>query len=65
MSGDQDAICMQASRKIHRPSWMMKPVSSAMGMNSSGEIWPLAGCCQRTRVSKPRSVPSSSEKMGW
>ena len=42
----------------HSPSWLISPVSSAIGMNSAGETMPRSGWRQRSSASQP--VISSS-----
>ena len=39
----QDAASRQASRSIHSPIEMMRPLSSASGMKAPGEIRPRLG----------------------
>jgi len=48
---------VQACRSTHSPSGTINPVSSATGMNCSGEIRPRTGWCQRTSASKPTISP--------
>ena len=40
-------------------------VRSASGTNSSGEIRPRSGCCQRISASKPARRPDARSTMGW
>ena len=40
MSSGQVAASAQAVASTHSPSWLIRPVSSATGMNSAGEIMP-------------------------
>lgn len=54
-----------ACSRIHTPMPLMRPLSSATGMNSSGGTRPLSGCCQRTRASTPFISPVVSDTMGW
>jgi len=44
---------LHASRNTHSPSGAIRPISSATGMNSAGEIMPFSGCRQRNSDSKP------------
>ncbi len=46
-SSGQPATVAQAFLRAHSPSWMMKPFSSAKGMNSPGEIHVLLGMTTR------------------
>ncbi|MND01836.1 hypothetical protein D3C83_209850 [compost metagenome] len=43
----------QAVVSTHSPSALMRPVSSACGMNAEGEIMPFSGWPQRIRASTP------------
>mgnify|MGYP002517806080 CR=1 FL=1 len=43
----------QAVRKIQLPSSIIKPVSSARGINWAGDTIPSFGCFQRINASKP------------
>jgi hypothetical protein len=54
-----------ASRKAHSPSCMMKPISSASGMNSPGGINPLSGWRQRISASTPQMVSVPRSTTGW
>ena len=42
----------QAVRSTHSPIRPSMPVSSAIGMNLAGGIWPSSGLCQRSSASK-------------
>ena len=53
MSSGQVAASAQAVVSTHSPSWLIRPVSSATGMNSAGEIMPRSGWCQRSSASQP------------
>jgi len=44
---------------------LINPVSSAIGMNSAGEIMPRSGWRQRTSASQPVMALSCSETHGW
>ena len=46
----------QARRSTHSPSSMMRPLFSAIGMNSDGGISPRTGCVQRQSASTPTTV---------
>ena len=54
-----------AVSSTHSPIGMIRPVSSARGMNWAGETMPSSGCCQRTRASKPTSSRLSMSTLGW
>ncbi len=54
----------QASSSTQVPIWGIRPVSSAIGMNSSGGTSPRSGCGQRIRASRPVIVPPASSS-GW
>ena len=49
----QARACRQAVSSTQRPIGMIRPVSSASGMNDSGGTRPRVGCCQRTSASSP------------
>ena len=53
------AVCRQASARTQAPIGTMSPVSSAIGMNTSGGSGPCSGCCQRSSASVPTSAPVS------
>ena len=61
----QARSCWQASSITHWPSGTMRPVSSARGMNASGERRPRCGWSQRTSASTPVMRPVWSDTMGW
>ena len=42
----------------------INPVSSAIGINSSGEIIPRWGCFHLNNASKPQSKPVSNKIIG-
>ncbi len=44
---------------------MIRPVCSAIGMNSAGSSRPSRGWSQRSSASKPAMVRSSSRTIGW
>ncbi len=43
----------------------MKPLSSATGMNSLGEISPSSGSCQRKSASTPMTRLLAISILGW
>ena len=55
----------QASISTQRPSAMIWPVSSAIGMNWPGSSRPCSGCCQRTSASTPSSSVVFRSMIGW
>ena len=55
LSGHVTAI-LHASLIIQSLREAIKPMSSAIGMNSAGEIEPRTGCRQRNSASKPLIV---------
>ena len=65
MSSGQVAASAQAVVSTHSPSWLIRPVSSAIGMNSAGEIMPRSGCRQRTSASQPVILLSPRLTQGW
>ena len=46
------AASSQARLMTHSPSATISPISSATGMNSTGETMPRSGWCQRIRASQ-------------
>ncbi|MNI55447.1 hypothetical protein D3C73_1103990 [compost metagenome] len=54
-----------ASCRVKAPSSWISPVSSAMGMKSSGMINPFTGCCQRISASRPTMRTWLTSRMGW
>ena len=65
-----DSVCQRFSSWQERCSTksvsaMMRPDSSATGMNSAGLIGPSRGWLQRASASKPVSAPVPSENSGW
>jgi hypothetical protein len=44
---------------------IIRPVSSATGMNSAGYTRPRSGCSQRTNASSPASSPDMFDTLGW
>ncbi len=59
------AAWRHASSSTHRPIWLMRTLSSAIGTNSDGGSVPSFGCSQRTSASTPTISPLSSEMIGW
>ena len=58
-------ICWQAWCITHSPIGTIKPISSAIEINSWGETKPRSGCCQRINASKPTNLPVTKETIGW
>ena len=65
VAADQAAPCGSASRSTQRPMSVMRRLSSASGMNSTGGTMPRRGWCQRTRASNPVIRPSVTRTVGW
>ena len=61
----QSLICRQVSCSTQSPSATMRPVFSAMAMNSSGRRQPCPSSCHRSSASMPtmRRVPLAY--LGW
>jgi hypothetical protein len=57
--------CAQAVRSTNSPSGLISPVSSASGMNSTGETMPRVACFQRTSASMPIICWFSNAACGW
>jgi len=57
--------CWQAVRKTHSPIGIIKPVSSASGMKSTGDTDPSSGLCQRNNASTPLICPLGKSSCGW
>ncbi len=55
----------QPSRSTQRPIGMIRPVSSAIGMNSTGPTMPRSGWFQRSSASTPEIDPSERRTTGW
>ena len=55
----QVAASAQAVRSTQSPSSLIRPVSSATGMNSAGEIMPRSGWRQRNSASQPETSPAA------
>ena len=60
----QIAACRQAVARAHSPMAWMSWFSSARGTNLDGGTVPSTGCCQRSRASTPKMVPSAWH-CGW
>ena len=54
-----------ASPATHSPIGTMSPVSSAIGMKSSGRTRPRVGSIQRISASVPMKRPRCKSMMGW
>ena len=54
-----------ASPATHSPIGTMSPVSSAIGMKSSGRTRPRVGSIQRISASVPMKCPRCKSMMGW
>ena len=65
MSRCQAAVWRQANSRTCSPSRAISPVSSAIGMNSSGPTRPRSGCCQRTSASVDTGRPVARSITGW
>src|ERR1700704_3835093 len=50
---------------MNRPRSTIRPISSAMEMNSDGDIRPILGWSHRAKASKPATERSSSRMIGW
>ena len=50
---------------VQSPICLIKPVCSAIGMNSAGGTMPRIGWFQRTSASNPLGLLSSAETSGW
>ena len=55
----------QAWRRTQRPIGTIRPLLSASGMNTSGEISPLTGWCQRRSASTPAMALVARLMIGW
>ena len=53
------------SASTHSPMATMRPVSSAMGMNTPGGTRPMPGRFQRTSASRPTISPETRLTCGW
>ena len=62
---EEALIWGQAVCTTHSPMGIIRPVSSASGMKSSGGIKPSLGCRQRNNVSMPRIRPVCMSTSGW
>ena len=69
-TGARPAFCQamlwkQAWRITHSPIGRIRPVSSASGMKSAGETWPISSLRQRSSASMPTTRSSMREICGW
>ncbi len=55
----------QALRSTQLPISTMRPISSAIGMNSAGETMPRSGCGQRNSASQVEIRLVRKLKSGW
>ena len=53
--------CLQAVSNIHSPIGTIRPVSSAIGINVTGEIHPFSGCFHRIKASTELIDPYSCQ----
>ena len=65
VSRPQRAACWHASFNIHRPMGTICPLSSAIGMNWTGEMRPICAWCQRMRASNPINRLEPAATCGW
>jgi len=63
-SSRQALACRHAVRSTHAPIGRIKPVSSAIGMNSVGGTWPRSSFFQRSSASMPETVPLLTSNCG-
>ena len=61
----QVAVWAHACSSTCSPSAAIRPVSSAIGMNSSGGIRPRSGCVQRASASVDTGRPVARSITGW
>jgi hypothetical protein len=61
----QRAACAQASRITQAPIGTIRPVSSAIGMKSTGETRPRLGWFQRISASNEQMRLCSRSNRGW
>ena len=54
----------EAVLSTHWPSWLIRPVSAAIGMNSVDGIMPRSGCCHRSSASQQLICPLSRLTIG-
>ena len=64
-SSGQRAHSMQAWRSTQSPISTIRPISSATGMNSAGEIMPRSGCGQRSSASQVEMRLVCMLNSGW
>ena len=65
MSAGHFTASAQAALSTHSPICVIRPVSSASGMNLSGKIKPLVGCRQRISASAPQIWRVLVSMIGW
>jgi hypothetical protein len=61
----QEAAWRTACDSTQSPMAMMKPLSSATGMNSDGDTSPSTGSPQRISASAPVAAPVCRSSCGW
>ncbi len=54
-----------AVRNTHSPIVNIRPLRSAIGMNSAGDTAPSSGWVQRSSASAPTRAPLINENWGW
>ena len=64
-AGRETAASAHAVCNTQSPSSLIKPVSSASGMNSAGETMPRSGWRQRSSASTPTTRPVRNDTCGW
>ena len=57
MSSGHFAASSHADLMTHSPSATIRPISSATGINSTGDTMPRSGWCQRSSASQQRTSP--------
>jgi hypothetical protein len=65
MSSGQVLAWRQASLSAHSPIGTISPVSSAIGMNSTGPTRPRSGWCQRISASNAEKRLVARSNSGW
>jgi hypothetical protein len=61
----QARFCATAVLSTHSPIGRIRPLASAIGMNSDGAIMPSCGCVQRSKASQPVTRRVLSSICGW
>jgi hypothetical protein len=64
-SAVQAICCAQTASSTQSPSASIRPLCSATGMNSPGEIVPRCGSSQRSSASSATRLFVRSAKIGW